>query len=622
MLPQLSREYSRTHRLSFRVLFYILLCSTIFTVIGTAFQLYTEYQRDLEKINEGLNLVKDGYLKPLTLSVWTIDERQLATQLEGLLLMPDIRNVQVFNPARQLLASAGSSLGNRVDVHEFPLIYRDQMIGTLHVTADLNQVYARMQNRILLILSTQIIKTFLWSFLVLFIFHQLIMRHIHTMTTYLQKFDVGHMERPLTLERKQTASSESDELDQVVNALNQMRSNLIAYIDERKRAEEERFKLEVRLQQSQKIEAVGTLAGGIAHDLNNILFGMMGYTELVRQRLPPGSELKGELDQVLIGGNRAKELIRQILTFSRRTEVNRTPLEIVPLIKESLKFMRASLPTTIRIDQHIEVSRSTILGDPAQFHQILVNLCTNAGYAMKQTGGVLDVSLREVEVKPELAELYELNEGLYLKLSVRDTGHGMSAKVKERIFEPFYTTKPQGEGTGLGLSVVHGIVKSLQGTITVSSEEGKGSLFELFFPCMTVTIAPVAEKIQHTPRGKEHILLVEDEELLIKMITKMLEKLGYRVTAVMNSTAALDVFLSTPEQFALILTDQTMPVMTGAELGEKIIKLHPQTPLILMTGYAKLIAEEKAKEIGFRQYLVKPFDQYELANAIREVLDG
>ncbi len=390
----------------------------------------------------------------------------------------------------------------------------------------------------------------------------------------------------------------------------------------RKRAEEEQIKLKAELQQTQKMEAIGTLAGGIAHDFNNILFTLTGYAELIKKKLPADSDLKEHLNQILIGGNRAKDLVQQILTFSRQNDVRKKPIEITPIIKESIKFMRSSLPTTIDIIQEFKSNSASIMADPTQVHQVVVNLCTNAGHAMEKTGGVLEIVLEEVEVEDTFADLHNLTQSTYLKLSVRDTGHGMSAEIKELIFHPFFTTKDQGEGTGMGLSVVHGIIKNYQGAIVVSSEEGVGTLFEVYFPKIeSAEIQPV-EEMTPAPGGEEHILLVEDEDILIDMVQEMLEDLGYRVTAIMNSTKALEAFSANPELFDLVITDQTMPSMTGAELGEKIKLLRPNTPLILMTGYSKHIFEEQARKIGFSHYLMKPFDSDDLGKAIREALEA
>jgi len=378
--------------------------------------------------------------------------------------------------------------------------------------------------------------------------------------------------------------------------------------------------MEKLLQQAQKMEAIGTLAGGIAHDFNNILFGMMGYVELIEMKLPQNSSLKKFINPIRKAGNRAKELIRQILTFSRKTDVNKASVDIVPILQESLKLMRASLPATIRIDKDIMIDNCYILANSTQILQVFINLFSNAGHAMEKKGGVLKVILQETEIEGELGKLYNINNGKYAKISVYDTGYGMSAEVKERIFEPFYTTKSEEKGTGMGLSVVHGIVKSCQGTIIVSSEEEKGSLFEIFFPIIKKSVNLNTKQIKPLYGSGENILLVEDEEILINMVKTLLEQLGYKATAVMNSVDALKIFRSNPQKFSLVLTDQTMPLMTGTELGKEIKKIIPNIPIILMTGYTKLINEEKAKEMGFQKYLMKPFDKNTLGAAIREVL--
>jgi PAS domain S-box-containing protein len=381
--------------------------------------------------------------------------------------------------------------------------------------------------------------------------------------------------------------------------------------------------LESQLRQAQKMEAIGTLAGGIAHDFNNILTPVLGYAEFIADKLPADSPLADPARRVVTAGMRARDLVKQILTFSRQTEQERTPLQIHLVVKEALKLLRSSIPTTIEIRQNIG-TEAMVLADPTMIHQVMMNLCTNAYHAMRESGGILAVSLQEVEIGPDdyITELH-LRPGPYLRLEVSDTGCGMPHQILERIFEPYFTTKAKGEGTGLGLSVVHGIVATLRGHITVYSEPGKGTTFHVYLPrylqeqgvdATVVTVAPL-------PRGHEHILVVDDEPAIVEMMRLTLQSLGYRVTACSDSRQALEQFEAQPTAFDLVLSDVTMPHLTGAELAQRLLARRPNLPIILCTGFSEIINEEMAKALGICRLLMKPVLRDELARALRQVLD-
>lgn len=381
--------------------------------------------------------------------------------------------------------------------------------------------------------------------------------------------------------------------------------------------------LETQLRQVQKMEAIGTLAGGIAHDFNNILAAIMGYTEMALYDVPEGATGRRNLEQVIKAGYRGKELVKQIITFSRRSEQERRPMRVSPIVKEALKLLRASLPTTIDIRQSIKTQSGMVLADPTQIHQVLMNLCSNASYAMREKGGVLEVSLADVDVDSDGAALYSgLNPGAYLKLTVSDTGHGMDRAIIERIFDPFFTTKRPGEGTGMGLAVVHGIVKSYGGVLVVDSELGKGSTFNVFFPRVEGDFLPEIDSVAPLPKGKERILFVDDEEDLVAMVQQMLEPLGYGVVTKTNSLEALEVFKAQPDQFALVITDQTMPHMTGADLAKELMCIRPDIPIILCTGFSEIINADEAKALGIREFVMKPFTTSEITETMRRVLES
>ena len=379
--------------------------------------------------------------------------------------------------------------------------------------------------------------------------------------------------------------------------------------------------LEVQLQQAQKMEAIGTLAGGIAHDFNNILSPIMMYSEMAMMRLPPDSPVQHNLKGIIKAGERARDMVTQILTFSRKEEGVRAEIKIIPILKEALKLLRSSIPTTIDIQQNLEVESDTVLADPTQIHQIMLNLGTNAAHAMREKGGILAVSLVQEDLDSEAAARYsDLNPGSYIKLIMSDTGHGIDDETMQRIFEPYFTTKGPGEGTGMGLALIHGIVKSYGGDITVESEPGKGTTFNVYLPRIEADVSPVEKPPVKLPKGTERILFVDDEKVAADIIKSLLESLGYNVTARTSSIEALEAFKNDPDGFDLVITDQTMPNMTGKDLANELMSIRTDIPIILCTGFSEQIDEIKAKEMGI-SFLMKPIVLSQIANMIREALD-
>jgi len=385
--------------------------------------------------------------------------------------------------------------------------------------------------------------------------------------------------------------------------------------------------LEVRAQQQlrqmQKIEALGTLAGGIAHDFNNILNPIFINTELVL--LDPGldAHARQSLETSLKAAERGRDLVKQIIAFSRQKETEKKPSKVTPVLKEALKFLRASLPTTVQIEEDLRAETGYVLADPARIHQVVMNLCNNAAYAMRENGGVLGVSLVDVDVDAEMAAHHaDLRPGPYLRLTVADTGTGMRKEILERAFDPFFTTKKPGEGSGMGLAVVHGIVKDQGGAITVYSEPGKGSAFDVFFPrVLSEESAPPAEAGAPEP-GHERILLVDDEDIQVETVKRMLERLGYRVTATKDGQVALALFQQDPGAFDLVITDQTMPHLTGLELARKILSIRRGMPVILCTGFSETVDPNVARAAGIRRFQLKPFSLREMAETVRSALKG
>jgi len=399
-------------------------------------------------------------------------------------------------------------------------------------------------------------------------------------------------------------------------------------ITQRKKAEEERILLEKQLRQGQKMESLGTLAGGIAHDFNNILGVILGYGELMLMDLPadPQNTLRQNTESLLNAVYRAKDLVQQILTFSRMSEDKREPLNINGIIKETLKLLRATLPFTIDIRQVIDGESNVILGTPGHVHQLIMNLCTNALHAMRGGQGTLGIDVRTVDLETGsvpggIAVFDKVEPGTYVQITVTDSGKGIEPAVLERVFDPYFTTKEPGEGTGLGLSVIHGIVKKYRGNASIESRFGKGTTAKVWFPSVTSLEAPVKEEIETLPTGKETVLLVDDEEELLKSLRQILRQLGYTVLSGSSTAAALKVFLKNPGGIDIIITDMAMPEMTGIQFARKLLSVRPDIPIILCTGFSEFVDAEKAKDIGIRKFLMKPVDRQTLATAIRNVLD-
>ena len=391
-------------------------------------------------------------------------------------------------------------------------------------------------------------------------------------------------------------------------------------ITSRKQAQREKEAFEARLHQAEKLEAIGTLAGGIAHDINNVLAIIIGYTELVRDALCADSRERANLEQVLKAGIRASDLVKQILTFSRKTISDPRPVLLYPVVREALKLLRSSLPATIEITSHIPRTPLCVMSDPTQIHQVIMNLCTNAYHAMGEDGGRLEVGLTPVEV--EVPAHPALAVGSYVCLSVRDSGCGMDQATRARIFDPFFTTKEVGRGTGLGLATVHGIVSALKGAILVESEPGQGSLFQVFLPRSEAPLTRAGTSPDHfAARGSgESILLVDDEPAILRSLCSLLENLGYQVRACAEGHEALEVFKAAPEGYDLVITDQIMPRMTGTQLLDELLHIRTDLPVILASGYSEKITPEKALDLGFSAYLDKPVCLEELASVIQEVL--
>jgi PAS domain S-box-containing protein len=384
----------------------------------------------------------------------------------------------------------------------------------------------------------------------------------------------------------------------------------------------EKVETEGLLRQALKMEAIGTLAGGIAHDFNNILAAILGYAEIAHESSPEGTLIREDLQQVLQAANRAKGLVQQILAFSRQTVSEKKLLQPALIVTETISLLRSSLPATIKIEQDVDMGASNILADPTEIHQVVMNLCTNAYHAMEETGGTLTVSLKNrIITRDDLENNSHLQPGNFIHLFVKDSGVGISQELVSRIFDPYFTTKDIGKGTGMGLAIVHGIVKGYDGTITCRSEPGEGTTFEILLPASPEQSKVKAQQAASVAVGSERILFIDDEKMLTQMASLMLGRLGYQVTTCNSSLEALEMFENQPEAFDLVITDQTMPEMTGVDLSRRILQLKPQQRIIICTGFSSLISESQAHAIGIKGFAHKPITKSDMAVLVRKVLD-
>jgi PAS domain S-box-containing protein len=398
---------------------------------------------------------------------------------------------------------------------------------------------------------------------------------------------------------------------------------VVTDVSARKQIEKEKKILEAQIRQSSKMEAIGTLSGGIAHDFNNILYMIVGNAELALENIPEWNPVHANLEEINAAGQRAAGIVKQLLNFSRKTDPELKPIGAITVIKDALKFLRSTIPATIEIRRNITTQEVTILADPIQINQVLMNICTNASQAMEKTGGILEITVEKVTLGEEAVDSYpDLTSGDYLKIAVSDTGPGVDSEIIERIFDPYFTTKEVGRGLGMGLAVVLGIVKNHGAAISVDSQPGKGATFTILFPVVAEKPVMEIKTLDEIPRGNETILFVEDEKSIADMSGLILGRLGYTVETKTNPVEALELFQSKPAQFDLVITDMTMPQMSGVKLSENLKDVRTDIPIIICTGYSSLIDEKKAKKLGIAAYIMKPIVMSDIAKTIRNVLDA
>lgn len=427
-----------------------------------------------------------------------------------------------------------------------------------------------------------------------------------------------------TIHRREDGSDIPVEISGIAMEFNDITYSVsfVKDISERKEAEKHRLKMETQMREAQKMESLGILAGGIAHDFNNILAAVLGYAELAQLVCPAGSNLKSYVSEISKAGHRARELVQQILLFSRQGHSEKEPMDVSRVLDEALRLIKATLPANIEIHRNISPNLAPAFANETQIHQIVMNLCTNAYHAMKTTGGMLDVNLTAVDIWEQDAKSYPgMHPGSYLKLSIGDNGCGIPPHVIDRIFEPYFTTKPIGEGTGLGLSTVHGIIKDHGGCIKVYSEMGIGTTFHVFLPAAFTAAETASQQAEPLPMGNECILLVDDEKTLIDLGQDLLQRLGYWVETRASSIDAIEAFRSNSRKYDLVISDMTMPKLTGDEMARQMKAIRPDIPIILCSGFSDRIHAQTMEAIGINALLMKPVVYADLAHTVRQTLD-
>ncbi len=733
----------------------IIMFSSLITLVTTAFQLTMDYQQDVKSIHNEIQAIRLSQLETLRHSLWLFDGETTQILLKSLLKTGSVEYLKVSTMGGESW-KAGNVRSKNTITTVFPIYYspaEEKRIGELEIVSGLDSVYRHLFERALIILFSNIIKTFLVAIFAILVFQKLVSRHLHTISSYVNQMGDDIHGNGIFLKNKKTDAKYPDEIDQIVTAINLMRikqrdsvdellkqkillqkanKRLRSYFDQsligttitsvekgfleindrlceilgysrkelmQKTWEEithpsdlpadvesfnlllenktknytlekrfirgngefvhtkifvscerdsdgsvkyvvalvedisEQKEMEQQLRQSQKMESIGKLAGGIAHDFNNILYPIIGFTQLSIEDLPGDHPVQENLKDVIIGAKRASDLVKKILLFSRQKEPILKPIILRPVIEETLKLLRSTIPSNINIKSRFYEDEDLVLCDVTEIHEIVMNLCTNSYHSMEKKGDTIKLCLDKVSLdkvsldkvnldKKRLPDNLNLSPGEYVCLSVSDNGTGIKPELIERIFEPYYTTKEIGKGSGLGLSVVHGIVKSYKGDIQVESRLQKGSVFNVFLPITSKLREPKFEiQTQKIHSGNEKILFVDDEKAIIKLGKKALERQGYKVTGLQDSLEALEIFKSNPQGYDLIISDMAMPAMEGTELANKIFEIRPDIPIILCTGYSKKLDTQKVKAQNIKAFVDKPILIDNLLKKIREILD-
>ncbi|MCP4537332.1 MAG: response regulator [Chloroflexi bacterium] len=616
-----SLQHDKQNQLSRRLLLYVVLCSTLFTLLATATQLYIGYRQDLRAIETNLQFIADSYVPGISASVYMINETQLSLQLQGALNLRDIEYLEIVETRgeEQIHISVGDPNTPRDIVRAFPLEYpasgSGTSYGTLIAVASLQGVYQRLSGSALVALTTSLLSIFLVALSILLISQFTLTRHLIKIADFTQELDLDRLERELILNRGSEKLLRPDELDQVVSAINDTRVRLKEGIDERER-------LQKQLRQQERMAAVGQLAAGIAHDFNNLLTTIMLYAQIGLRKPNLTSDLSQGFKTILDESKKAAELVQQILDFSRRSMIEFQTLEMQPLLDDALGILRRTIPENIQLVMEMSPKdfSLTVEADPTRIHQVVTNLATNARDAMSE-GGELRFSLSKIETKlGEEPPVPDMSPREWACLTVSDSGTGMTEEAQVHLFEPFFTTKEPGKGTGLGLAQVYGIIRQHQGYIGMETKEGEGTTFHIYLPASKAEAEVVSEDISITPQGQgEAILLVEDNERLREVGHSLLESLGYQVLDAENGIKALDLY-KTEGDVDVVITDLVMPEMGGKELVQELRKLNPDIKALAITGYIVEKDARKLREGGFLDVVYKPFDVKTLAQVVHRAL--
>jgi len=766
-------------RLARKHLIFVVVCSTFFAIIATGVQLLTDYRRDVQAIHEDLSIIERSHLPTIVSARYDLDDEQLNLVLKGIVRLRDIQYAEVVEEriGRPLIVAAAGDSSSRKDISRaYPLVHesdgRSVTLGHLSVHADLDNVKAKLWDRLVVIVVSNTAKTLLVAFCILWIIQMLTVRYLNQIAAFASRLDIDSLDRKLSLIRKSFGRHSKDEIDEIVDAINLMieriqrdvskinaamatqqalnaqlaakNVQLNAEIAERTQAEaavresEARFRslvdsvpdgivvfdaegtirmwnngartifdfeaeeiigrpvarliadglesppleiltrlsastapnytfvrdtgvlqgikksgavfplelslcswqagqarlfaaitrdvtdrqnLQERIRQSQKLEAIGNLASGIAHDFNNILYPVVGWAEILMEDLPSGSSEHESVEEILKAALRGSDLVQQILAFSRKSKQHKKPVRVQQILQEALRLSRSTIPADIEIHQDFQNDCGPVMADPVQIHQVIMNLVTNAYHAVEATQGCISVSLSEIEAKSGTAGEQALEPGRYALMTVSDTGCGIPPAVIDKIFDPYFTTKEQGKGTGLGLATVYGIVKEHQGEVTVDSKRGSGATFKVYLPVIALNHDTRPARPASTDEtGTEQVLLVDDEASIVRFASQMLERLGYQVAAYTSSSAALDAFAADPHRFDLVISDMTMPQMTGEQLARALLTIRPATPIIILTGFSERCNRHDLEKIGVKGFAMKPIQKLEMSRLIRKVL--
>ena len=587
---------------------------------------YQQYKNSLSFLKKELNTIVTSNKSFIEQSLWILDTRALGLIVKGFLLNNDITFAQITDENGNVVISFGNPQSKNVITQTVPLYYHDNgkdiFLGTLTVEASKRSAFTKARSLILATLLQSTLLMFILSVAIIFLFHNLVSRHLIAIQRYTRSITLGVQQEPLTLDRPNNKHIQEDELSSTVDAINLMRRKIYEAYQNLEKQTSEQIKLERQLQQAQKMESIGRLAGGVAHDFNNVLSVIIGYSELLLNQIPPDDPVYGKIKAIYDAGSKASALTRQLLAFSRKQLLERKVISLNTLIKDFLKIFAKIVGEDIVFTTYLSPESCTVEADPGQIEQILMNLIVNAKDAMPN-GGEIIIETAVVQLDESYIEKHmEVKPGQYVLLSISDTGEGMDEDVKSKIFDPFFTTKEQGKGTGLGLATVYGIVKQHGGYIYVYSEKNKGTTFKIYLPACHKSAEEAKRKhfTEALSQGNHTILIVDDNPSIRELIVETLKPLGYHCLQAASGKEAIEVFHKYKGEVHLLLTDVVMPYMNGRELAETIKKEKPDIKVIFMSGYTEnIIAHHGMLEPGIN-YISKPITPAALSQKIRSVL--